>query len=350
MNSHPNVMHAVIASSSSSSSSGGGIDFHAIAKSELGRKRKIPEPLPKPTFRFDDLLIVFELKQKKKVIIQGDSENGGEEKISSVVETVGTFWENGSADILDGVDFDLMCVPVIVLEEKNPLCRDTYSGDAKGKRLWARAMEVFTSSLSEAVTGRLRWHTGRCPINQSGMNVYGQLTVSVTLFRRDDWPSFCMLENAEMEDADRSGGSRPDSTFESWTWPIWGSRHQSPQMHNSSSSSPFARNGHGNVAHEILESKEIRKMAASVSSFYNCVLPPSGSSEEPEWLAELRRTEPEWTEELKDDIAQVKAFQFRLESVSLHLAHAYSDYENGDLSDFEDPDAFLLLLEGLDWK
>ena len=122
MNSHPNVMQAAIASSSSSSSSsGGGIDCHAIAKSELGRKRKIPEQLPEPTFRFDDLLIVVELKQKKRVIIQGDSENGGEEKNSSVVETVGTFWENGSADILNAIDFDLASVHVIVLEEKNPL-------------------------------------------------------------------------------------------------------------------------------------------------------------------------------------------------------------------------------------
>ena len=125
-------------------------------------------------------------------------------------------------------------------------------------------MDALTSSLSEAVTCGFPLYTVKCPINQSGMNVYGQLTVSVTLFRRDDWRSFCLLENAKMEDADRSGG--PDSTFESYAWPIWGSRHQSPQMHNSNYFSPFARNGHGSVAHEILESKEIREMVAYVAS------------------------------------------------------------------------------------
>jgi hypothetical protein len=109
INSSPHVVQAIIAASSSDKKSATGmrqIDFLALAKSGLGRKRKNPE-LPEPTFRIEDLLVVMELEQKKLI-----KDENGEEKIS--VESLGVFWKNGSEDMLvdkDGsygkVDFDL---------------------------------------------------------------------------------------------------------------------------------------------------------------------------------------------------------------------------------------------------
>jgi hypothetical protein len=67
INSSPKVMQAIIASSrggdgDEAAASAKNIDFHALAMSDLSRKRKKPAELPGPTFRFEDLLIVLELK------------------------------------------------------------------------------------------------------------------------------------------------------------------------------------------------------------------------------------------------------------------------------------------------
>jgi hypothetical protein len=79
------------------------------------------------------------------------------------------------------------------------------------------------------------------------------------------------------------------------------------------------------------------------------VLPPDGAVDEPAWLEQLRLREIEgWTEQHDDEVAQVKSFQFRLDSISLNLgAYVYGEESNEQI---DDPNDFLLLLEGLDWK
>lgn len=89
------------------------IDFHALAKSGLGRKRKKSE-LPEPTFCIEDMLIVLELKHEKVI-----KDENGEEKIS--VESLGTFFHSGSQHLLQQdacgkVDFDLKKGPGILFE------------------------------------------------------------------------------------------------------------------------------------------------------------------------------------------------------------------------------------------
>ena len=83
--------------------------------------------------------------------------------------------------------------------------------------------------------------------------------------------------------------------------------------------------------------------------------PPPGTAEEPQWLQQRRRARPvdiEWTEQLDDVIAQVRTFQFRLASLSLVLVmghpSVHEDRQDGELYEVDDPNAFLLLLEGLD--
>ena len=131
--------------------------------------------------------------------------------------------------------------------------------------------------------------------------------------------------------------------------PVWGRRRSDPsssQLRNNNFSSPFVRNSPGSVAHEVLESKGIRTLKAEVRIEYCCRLPPPDSSKEPKWLKELRRQWPEWTEELDDDIVQIKTFEFQLTCLTLNLA--YDGCEGW--WDLDDTKSFLLLLEGLDWK
>jgi hypothetical protein len=279
MNRHPNVMQAVIAAASSSGGETGGgdratlqqIDFHALAKSDLGRKCKKAK-LPEPTFRFEDLIIVLELKQKKKVV--QELENGGEEQES--IESVGTFWKNGSSikdDILDTIHFDLPSVPEIIFEGKNPLCPETYSGDEEGRFKWERAKDEFRDKLSYMVmdaNGDPFWflNLDASPITLAATKAHKQLLVSVTLFRRDDWRSFCLLEDVEVTTNSSSYGDRLSLSFESGQHWAWGCRRHDqwsePSTTNIVSLRPFVRNGPGSVAYEILESKGIRTMMAAV--------------------------------------------------------------------------------------
>jgi hypothetical protein len=108
------------------------------------------------------------------------------------------------------------------------------------------------------------------------------------------------------------------------------------------------------VAHEILESKGIRSMMAAVTIENDCVLPPAGACEEPAWLEALRREDftddMAWTEQMDDDITDIKAFQCRLESLSLNLVNGRSQQDTPYYVEIDDTKALLLLLEGLDWQ
>jgi hypothetical protein len=352
MNSHPKVMQAIIAARGDEATQR--INFHAIAKSDLGRRRKRPQH-PEATLRFENVLILLELKQKVVHL-----ENGQEQE---TIEEVGTFWRNGSADMAEGnFDFDLNSFPETVLEEKNPLCRDTYSGDVAGQRLWASATTAFRSSNAAPHPHGWDWHKVECPIRKTGFKSHDRLMVSITLFRCDDWRSFCLLEDVDMV-VDKSWfviGDRADFSFQSKTWPSWGERrgerqHRRRIQGRGELFSPFGRGCAGSVAHEVLGSSGTSTtMFAFVKIQNRCMLPPPGTAEEPQWLYQLRRTLPadmdEWTDQMADDIAQVKTFRFCLASLTLNFNTGNSDEDWDVGEEFDDPNAFLLLLEGLDWK
>jgi hypothetical protein len=88
-------------------------------------------------------------------------------------------------------------------------------------------------------------------------------------------------------------------------------------------------------------------METLVNITYGCVLPPPGAPEEPMWLQNFRRMgpsdTPDWSDELDDEIAQVKTFQFRLESVYLNLGQtSFGDSLGSD--HIADPKAFLFVI------
>ena len=95
-------------------------------------------------------------------------------------------------------------------------------------------------------------------------------------------------------------------------------------------------------------------MLAAVTIENDRVLPPPGASEEPAWLEALRREDftddMDWTEQMDDDITDIKAFQFRLDSLSLDLVHGRSQQDDPYYVEIDHTKALLLLLEGLDWR
>jgi hypothetical protein len=84
------------------------------------------------------------------------------------------------------------------------------------------------------------------------------------------------------------------------------------------------------------------------------VLPPPSASDEPAWLGALRREDftddMDWTEQMDDDITDIKAFQFRLVSLSLNLVRGRSQQDDSNYVEIDHTKALLLLLEGLDWQ
>jgi hypothetical protein len=238
-------------------------------------------------------------------------DENGQETVS--VKSVGAFWKNASEDIMDmgAIDFDLGDVPSTVLfEGKNPLCPNTYSEDENMMVSLENAKNKFHSSLTQQ--GGLSWFFSvYCPVRLAGGKVNDQLMVSVTLFRRDDWHSFCVAEDVGIGSV-RFGEERlnPNYSFVSSRWSVWDGHQQqssSSQPYTTTDLSPFARNCSGSVAHEVLESKKIRELATAVKIEYFCVLPPPGAPEEPAWLELLRRMFPprtEWTAQMDDDLAQ----------------------------------------------
>jgi hypothetical protein len=330
-NSSPNVIQAVIAARGGEKARGAEIDFLALAKSGLGRKRKNPE-LPEPTFRIEDLLIVLEIHQEKVI-----KDENGEEKVT--VESLGAFFHNCKEDMLvvgpDGcgnVDFDLENIPALLLEGQNPLCPDTYKGD-DGAVLLQQANIGFHHYLRKQENWPY-WMNN--PFNHASKNALGKVMVSATLFRCDDWRSFHLFGPIKIGELDYSP---KEEYFDSFECPSWGEPQQQ---------SPFARNELGCVAHEVLASKELHcDLRTNVNIYFACALPPSGTTEEPAWFRQIRVEGPAtgWSEQHDDEISQVKTFQFRLNSISLSMG-AYGD----DGGEFDDPKGFLLLLEGLDWK
>jgi hypothetical protein len=130
--------------------------------------------------------------------------------------------------------------------------------------------------------------------------------------------------------------------FDSFQWTAWGGHRNQ---------SPFARNEIGCVANEVLKSNSVYALDAVLNMNFHCALPPPSSGpEEPAWLRQFRLDSPDdtaWTEQHEEEIAQVKTFQFRLDSISLNLGSTDGDEASGN---FDDPKDFLLLIEDLDWK
>jgi hypothetical protein len=82
------------------------------------------------------------------------------------------------------------------------------------------------------------------------------------------------------------------------------------------------------------------------------VEPRPGSSQEPNWLRELRKVNPRninWTQQDDEAIVKIRDFEFRVESMTLNFLQFWVD-EGRVLGTIDDKNEVLLILEGLDWK
>lgn len=346
-NSNPNVMQAILRQASS----GGGekeeeqVDFHALAKGGLGdRKRKKPD-IPDPTFCIEDLLIVLELKQEKVT-----KDEDGEEKIISV-ESLGAVSTRGTEDLLEksgckDVFFDMKTGSDIVLEGQNRLCPETYNGDLS---LFEKAKTEFHSTFekNKGVRWSTRvedslWEISSNPFDSATAEILRNLKLTVTLFRRDDWRSFRLIDDTRLDDSEIGGEAGPDDSEHSFYFRYWGGQTRR---------SPFAWNMAGNVARDVLQSNRATDMSCDLTLGLECLLPDSGCSEEPSWLEKFRTFDNvEWSEKDDVEISKVKTFQFRLYSISLNMGCATYGANPGNHFSLRDPKDFLLLLEGLDWQ
>lgn len=87
------------------------------------------------------------------------------------------------------------------MRDNNPLCPDTYSNVDNGALLWENDKAEFHASLQEEVNRghKGRWYSMKLPIELAVMNGLEKIMASVTLIRRDDWYSLCLLEDIEID-------------------------------------------------------------------------------------------------------------------------------------------------------
>ena len=90
-------------------------------------------------------------------------------------------------------------------------------------------MTAFKSSLSEDVTYQRNygWRNAECPISNAASNNHDHIMVSLALFRSDNWRSFRLLENVDMDDVEMyedkpSEVDRTEFSFVSINQPSWG--------------------------------------------------------------------------------------------------------------------------------